>query len=292
MDGVSASRIEIDMIEFSGIEFRHVDNRIMSLRLVELGLSPAAMFGPNGEVLQPSEVLHKKPVLVERGSFRPVTHVNLDMMRCAREHFMASAESGGEEPVELMEITMRNLKASGDIDLRDFLARADVIGACGMPVIISDYFEFYRLAGYLSQFTKKRVGLLMGIPTLIDLFDVTYYADLEGGILESFGRLFKNDHRLYVYPLKRPNQNELTTVRNLELTPELSCLYRYLVESGWIIQMDHYNPDYLHIFSRDVLDKIKKCDDSWHKMVPEAVGELIRKRGLFGYPHKRNAEPT
>ncbi len=290
MDGVSAARIEIDMIEFSGIEFRHVDNRIMSLRLVELGLSPAAMFGPGGEVLQPSEVLHKKPVLVERGSFRPVTHVNLDMMRCAREHFLASPDSNGEEPVELMEITMRNLKASGDIDLRDFLARADVIGACGMPVIISDYFEFYRLAVYLSEFTKKRVGLLMGIPTLVDLFDVTYYADLEGGILESFGRLFKNDHRLYVYPLKRTAESQLVTVRNLELTPELSCLYRYLVESGWIIQMDNFNPDYLQIFSRDVLDKIKKCDDSWQKLVPEAVGALIRKRGLFGYPLRRNVE--
>ncbi len=290
MDGVSAARIEIDMIEFSGIEFRHVDNRIMSLRLVELGLSPAAMFGPSGEVLQPSEVLHKKPVLVERGSFRPVTHVNLDMMRSAREHFMASAESAGEEPVELMEITMRNLKASGNIDLRDFLSRADVIGACGMPVLISDYFEFYRLAGYLSQFTKKRVGLLMGIPTLIDLFDVTYYADLEGGILESFGRLFKNDHRLYVYPLKRPSDGALVTVENLELAPELLNLYRYLVESGWIVQMNNFKPEYLQIFSRDVLAKIKNSDASWEKMVPDVVGELIRKRGLFGYPHRRNGE--
>src|SRR3984893_14645576 len=87
LDGLTTAPIAIDMIEFSGIEFRHVDNRVMSLKLVQLGLSGAAMFGPSGEVLQPSEVLRKRPVLVERVSFRPVTKVNIDMIRSARERF-------------------------------------------------------------------------------------------------------------------------------------------------------------------------------------------------------------
>ena len=87
LDNLTTRRIEIDMIEFSGIAFRHVDNRVMSLRLVQLGLSGAAMFSATGEVLQPSEVLYKKPILVERGSFRPVTHVNVDMLRAAHEKF-------------------------------------------------------------------------------------------------------------------------------------------------------------------------------------------------------------
>ncbi|MGC8540481.1 MAG: TonB-dependent receptor [Phycisphaerae bacterium] len=282
MDGISSSRIEIDMIEFSGIEFRHVDNRIMSLRLVELGLSEAAMFGPSGEVLQPSEVLHKRPVIVERGSFRPVTHVNLDMMRCAREKFLAEADSTGEEPLQLFEITMRNLRAEGSIDLKDFLARADVLSACGMTVLISDYFEFYRLAGYLSQFTKKRIGLVMGVPTLIDLFDVTYYANLEGGILEAFGRLFKNDHKLYIYPL-RNSDGSLTTTETLDFSSELQKLFGYLVECGWIDQLENYNVQYLSIFSRDVLQKIQSRDSAWETMVPPPVAEIIKKRGLFGH---------
>src|SRR3712207_8885800 len=54
------SRIEIDLIEMKGIEFRAVDNRLMALKLVQLGLSGAAMFGPDRQVLQPSEVLSKK----------------------------------------------------------------------------------------------------------------------------------------------------------------------------------------------------------------------------------------
>src|SRR3977135_2280531 len=97
------------MIECSGIEFRRVDNRVMSLKLVQLGLSGAAMFGPSGEVLQPSGGLHKRPILVERGSFRPVTKVNIDMMNSAHERFAAEPKVDGGQVVELMEITMRNL---------------------------------------------------------------------------------------------------------------------------------------------------------------------------------------
>src|SRR5260221_6526520 len=140
LDNLTTQRIEIDMIEFSGIEFRHVDNRVMSLKLVQLGLSGAAMFGPSGEVLQPSEVLRKRPVLVERGSFRPVTKVNIDMVRSAHERFATEFEIKPDVIIELMEITMRNLLVTGTIDLSDFLARADLLAAAGKTVLISEYF--------------------------------------------------------------------------------------------------------------------------------------------------------
>ena len=195
------------MIEFSGIAFRHVDNRVMSLRLVQLGLSDAAMFAASGEVLQPSEVLHKRPILVERGSFRPVTHVNVDMLHAAHERFSQEpGVIGDEEVVQVMELTMNKLttasgQADGEIDLRDFLARADMLAACGNTVLISDYFEYYRLAAYLARYTKKKIGITMGAASLLELFDEKYYGGLDGGILESFGRLFKNDLKLYIYPL-------------------------------------------------------------------------------------------
>ncbi|NNM84277.1 MAG: TonB-dependent receptor [Phycisphaerales bacterium] len=281
LDNLSTERIEIDMIEFSGIEFRHVNNRIMSLRLVELGLSDAAMFGPGGEVLQPSEMLHNKPILVERGSFRPVTQVNLDMLKCAKAAFMKN--SNGEEPVELMEVTMHNLQADGAIDLKDFLARADVLSACGKTVLISDYFEFYRLGACLARYSRKPIGIVMGVPSLIDLFDEKYYGDLDGGILDSFGRLFKNDHKLYIYPLKEPKTGKLIKVDNLEPDAKLRKLYGYLVDRGCIEQLEGYDERYLSIFSRDVLNKIKSGDESWQDMVPPVVADLIRKRGYFGY---------
>src|SRR5215471_13533687 len=254
LDGLTTERIAIDMIELSGIEFRQVDNRLMSMKLVQLGLSGAAMFDPGGAVLQPSEVLYKKHVLVERGSFRPVCHVNIDMLRCARENFQRDLDAAGEhgEVVELMELTMRNLREEGgEVDRADFLARADMLAASGKTVLISDYFEYYRLAAYLGRYTRQRIAITMGASSLRDLFEEKYYAELEGGILESFGRLFKNDLRLYIYPLLDQAAGKLITVDNLEVATRLRKLYGYLVDAGAIRQLENVNRDYLHIFSRD-----------------------------------------
>jgi hypothetical protein len=283
LDHLSTRRIEIDMIEFSGIAFRHVDNRVMSLRLVQLGLSGAAMFSAKGEVLQPSEVLYKKPILVERGSFRPLTHVNLDMLRVALERFQAEPDVDADQVVTLAEITMRNLQANGDIDLRDFLARVDVLAACGMTVLISDYFEYYRLAAYLSRHSKKKIGITMGAGSLYDLFDHKFYTKLDGGILESFGRLFKNDLKLYIYPLLDRATGKLTTVDNIELSPEIRKLYEYLVDKNCIEQLDNFNPSCLMTFSREVLKQIQDGDMSWTEHVPAEVAELIQRRGFFGF---------
>jgi hypothetical protein len=286
LDSLTTARIEIDMIEFSGIEFRHVDNRLMSLKLVQLGLTGAAMFAADGTVLQPSEVLYKKPVLVERGSFRPVTHVNVDMLESAREKFSREPGIDGGAVVALMEITMRNLittTASGTVDVHDFLARADVLAACGTTVLISDYFEYYRLAAYLARHTKGKIGVVMGAGSLAELFDEQFYAALAGGILESFGRLFKNDLKLFIYPFLDQATGELTTVRNLAIAPGLRKLYEYLVDRGCIEQLESYHPEYLTIFSREVLRLIKACDPSWEAMVPAGVAEVIKHSGFFDY---------
>lgn len=284
LDKLTTGRIEIDVIEFRGIEFRSVDNRLITLKLVQLGLSGAAMFGPNHEVLQPSEVLYKKALLVERGSFRPPTHVNFDMLQCALEKFRADPAVAGKEVLPIFELTMRNLLAGGDdVDRRDFLARADLLAACGMTVLVSDYFEYYRLAAYLAWRTKERIGIVLGAPSLIELFDEKYYASLPGGILESFGRLFKNNLKLYVYPLLNGETGEMVTVENLPVAPELRKLYGYLADRGSFVALDNFNPEYLSIFSRDVLAKIADADPSWESMVPEGVSRMIRERHFFGF---------
>jgi hypothetical protein len=289
LDNLTTQRVEIDMIEFSGIEFRHVDNRVMSLKLVQLGLSGAAMFGPAGEVLQPSEILRKRPILVERGSFRPVTKVNIDMIRSAHERFASEPEVESDQVVELMEITMTNLLATGKIDLNDFLARADVLAAAGKTVLISDYFEYYRLAAYLARYTSQPIAVTMGIASLQDLFMEKYYAGLEGGILEAFGRLFTKDLRIYVYPLQDPATGQLSTVENLQMPGALHSLYSHLVERGRIKQLDNFDATVLHIFSRDVLRRIKDNDSSWEAMVPSEIALVIKDRQFFGY---RKAEDS
>src|ERR1700735_4100069 len=288
LDRLTTGRIEIDMIQFRGIEFRKVDNRLMALKLVQVGLSGVAMFGPDREVLQPSEVLRKHPVLVERGSFRPPTHVNLDMLETARARFSEDPAVAGKPVLTLTEITMRNLLAGGaDVDRRDFLARAELLAACGMTVLITDYFDYYRLAAYIAERTSERIGIVMGVPSLIDLFDEKNHVQLPGGILESFGRLFKNELKLYVYPLQAGSGDSMCTVNDISVGAELQPLYDYLASRGSFVDLDNYRPEYLSIFSRDVLRRIAANDDSWECMVPDDVAALIKRRAFFGYTRQR-----
>ena len=284
LDGLSIERIEIDLVDFSGDLFQAVDNRIISLWLVQLGLSGAAMFSADGKVLQPSEHLRKKNILVERGRFRPVTHVNIDMLNSARKQFEAEDNSAPEETVAIMEMTMHNLSMDGDvIDLDDFLSRADVLEATGHTVMISDFPEYHRLATYLSRYTKGRIGMTMGAHSLADLFEEHYYTNLKGGILEGFGRLFKHNVKLYIYPFKNPESGQLTKVDNLDVNAEQKRFYEYLLDRQCIEQIEEYNESFLDIFSPDVLKKISAGEHGWEQLVPNVVAEKIKYQFLFGY---------
>jgi len=190
----------------------------------------------------------------------------------------------GKPILGLMELTMRNLLAGGtEVDRRDFLGRAEVLAACGMTVLISDYFEYHRLAAYLSWRTREPIAIVLGVPSIYELFDEKYYTQLPGGILENFGRLLKNNLKIYVYPLQRSPTDELQTIHSVNLKSDLQLLYDYLVRRGSFVQLDNYNPEYLSIFSRDVLKRIASGDESWDQVVPPQVADIIRRRGFFGY---------
>lgn len=285
-DDLTRERIEVDMVKFSGPAFEKVDNRLMSLQLVEQGLTQAAMFTANGEVVNAADMLHSKTILVERGSFRPVTKVTLDMLRCAEAQFVQEPGVQGQELLVLMEMTLTNLASGGQIDHRDFLDRVDLLRTLGKTVLVSNFAEFHRLAAYLFRYTKHKIGIVLGVPTLREVFDEKFYPDLEGGILESFGRLFKNDLKLYVYPLLDPATGALITAGNLRVEPHLRHLYAYLLENRFIEALKDYNTDCLPIFSGHALAKIQKGDASWEEMVPAEVGRIIKDRSLLGYRAK------
>jgi hypothetical protein len=301
-DNLGTDRIEVDMLRFSGHCFETIDNRLMSLHLVECRLTNAVMFGPKGEVLQPSEVLHKKAILVERGSFRPVTHVNVDMIACATAQFVQEPAVKGKEVVVLMEITMNNLLSEGALDARDFLSRVDLLADIGFTVLISNYSEYYRLTSYFRRYTKEMIGIAIGINNLLEIFNEKYYDNLEGGILESFGRLFRNAVKLYVYPMsseayhryiiessktgaaaQSAAPNILITAKNVRVVDHLASLYAHLLENRFIGNIVGFDTNILGIFSRDALKKIRDHDLQWESMVPEPVAVAIKGRGLFGH---------
>jgi len=283
MEDLTRERIEVDMVQFSGPCFEKVDNRLMSLQLVQQGLTDAAMFTSDGEMVQPAEMLYKKTVLVERGSFRPVTNTTLDMLERAQEQFMMEPGVKGEQPVVLMEMTMRNLLSEGTVDPKDFLARVDILSALGKTVLISNYARYYKLVAYLSRYTQKSIGIALGIPSLREIFDEKFYTDLEGGLLESLGRLFKSSVKLYVYPWRDPVTGKVSTAENMKVAPHLQNLYAYLIENHCVESIHKHNVEFLPIFSRDVLARIQTYDPSWETMVPPPIVEIIKRDKLFGY---------
>lgn len=310
-DNLAAERIEVDMLRFHGPSFAEVDNRLMALHLVECALTNAVMFGQNCEVLQPSEVLYKRPILLERGSFRPVTHVNVDMINCAAAQFVQEPPVKGKDVTILMEITMRNLLSDGELDAHDFLSRVDLLSEIGFTVLISNYSEFYRLTSYLRRYTKEMIGVAMGINNLLEIFNEKYYENLEGGILESFGRLFRNAVKLYIYPMKKDAYarytldsgahntsvhsfaaNVLISAKNVRIAEHLANLYAHLIENHYVDCILGFDAAILDILSRDVLKKIKEQDALWEQMVPAPVVRAIKRRGLFGYsPHAALPQP-
>lgn len=282
-DDISTDNVEIDMIDFSGPAFTYVDNRLMSLQLVKSGMTDAVIFNSEGNNMLPADILYKKNIFAVRGSFRPVTLVNIDMFEKGLEMFMNDSNCGHEETVVLFEITISNLRAAGYIDERDFLDRVDVLAKLGYTVIISNFSEYYRLIDYFANYTNGKIGVAMGVNNLLDVFDEKYYKNLSGGILEAFGKFFKQDMRVYLYPYKDPETHESLTSNNLKVQDNLKELYKYFKLNQRIVDIKNFNPDYSEIYSRDILNKIANHETGWEKQVPEGVADMIIERGMFGY---------
>ena len=287
-DNIDIDQIEVDMINFSGPRFMYVDNRLMSLYLVKNGFTDAVMFGPDGNNLLPAQQLYKKNILTLRGSFRPVTKVNMDMYERAKELFCDDKKVDHDKTKVIFEITLSNLRGEkGEINERDFLDRTELLCSLGHNVMITNFQEYFKLVEYLSQFTKKRMGMVMGVYNLIQIFDEKYYRDLSGGILEAFGKLFFKDLKVYLYPLKDRETGEYIDSENLKVHPRMKELYKFFKHNGKIVDIKNYNPKILEIFSREVLKMISKGEEGWEEMLPEGIAEQIKAKRLFSYSRRK-----
>ena len=282
-ENLAPGRIQVDLIKFSGPSFAKIDNRLINLQLVSQGLTDAVMFTADGEMVQPSEILYKKAILIERGSFRPVTYATNDMLEGARGQFLKESGCSEEDTVVLMEMTLENLLSEGQLNHADFLARVDILGALGRTVLISKFGEYYRLAGYLSRYTNRMIGLVMGVPSWIEILDEKYYLNLEGGILEALGRMFKHGLKLYVYPMIDETTGAILSATKVHVAPNLRALFQYLIDNCYIQEIADYRKDFLRIYPATVLAKLKAGDKSWEEMVPPEVAQIIKEREFFGY---------
>jgi hypothetical protein len=285
MDNLTRDRMEVDMIKFSGPAFAGVDNRLMSLQLVQQRLTNAVLFSPGGEVLEPAELLYRVPVLVERGSFRPVTTVSMEMLGQSLAQMSREPDMRGREPVELMEMTLRNLQSLGEqVVHEDFLARVDVLRALGRVVMVTNYSRFHNVTTYLRRYTPERVGMVMGIPTLAQILEERHYADLPGGLLEALGRLLAGPVKVYVYPWRNEATGELVNAVNFAVPAGLGHLFAYLRENGFIESLDAPADADLSVMPRQVLAMIQAGNPEWERFVPREVVGVIKEKRLFGLP--------
>ena len=280
-------RVAIDMIRITGPEFESLDNRWLSLMLVKHGLTDVAMFGPDGKNIHASEFLYKKNVMVVRGSFRPTTLVNLDMLRCSWEHFRNDLGDAAAKSFLLTEITIDNLCSEGELDVRDFLDRADVLCALGQTVVVSNCEHRQKLMHYLSDHKVQKLGMAIGVRELLDLISDNYHQNQDGRLLSAFGELFTRNVKFYVYPSLQEGSEELMTCENLPVPEGVKFLYRHLLDSGQIVDVTGFKVDQLHIFSKEVHRMLQTNEQGWEEMVSPKVAKLIRERCLFGFPYQQ-----
>jgi hypothetical protein len=205
------------------------------------------------------------------------------MLDGARRVFLKHCDCSEDDVVVLMEMTLENLLADGRVDHADFLARVDILGALGRTVLISRFREYYRLAAYLFRYTNKAIGLVMGVPSLIEILNEKYYTNLEGGILEALGRMFKGGLKLYVYPMIDEGTGRVISATKVKVASNLRSLFRYLIDNQYIQEITEYHLNYLRIHPSDVLAKLQSGDSSWERMIPPEVVHMIKKREFFGY---------
>ena len=281
-DHLDKDQLEIDTINFSGPRFKDVDNRLMSLQLVKNGMTDAVIFDPEGKNILPAAILYKKNILTLRGSFRPVTKVNMDMYKESLKMFLDENKVDAENTLVIFEITLSNLRSDGEIDEKDFMDRAELLCSLGQTVMISNFQEYYKVVEYFAKYTKARMGLAMGVNNLVDIFDEKYYRHLSGGILEAFGKLFYRDMKVYLYPMIDEN-GIIMNSETLKVHPRMKELYKFFKYNGKVVDITNFNPKNLEVFSREVLKMINENKPGWETMLPTGVAQIIKEQELFGY---------
>ncbi|MEK9958238.1 MAG: TonB-dependent receptor [Flavobacteriaceae bacterium] len=282
-DHIDKDALEIDTINFSGPVFESVDNRLMSLQLIKNGMTEAVMFDGSENNVLPARVLYKKNILALRGSFRPVTMVNVDMFQKSYDIFVQEPNVEEDKTVVVFEITLSNLMAQGELDEKDFMDRAKLLCSLGHTVMISNFKEYYRLVDYFSHYSKNQMALAMGVNNFLEIFKEDYYEDLSGGILEAFGKMFYNNLKVYLYPMEEKQSGKIINSNNLRLHPRMKEFYKFFKYNGKVVDIFDYEEKYLNIFSREILKKIKDKSEGWEEGLPSGIAEMIKDQHMFGY---------
>ncbi len=282
-DNLAPDRIEIDSIEFRGPYFEDQDNRAINLHLIRSWKTRAIMFKPDGSSVIPAEMLYKKNVLTIRGSFKPATKLNVDMIEQGLNSFKNAHNITEDNTIVLAEISLNDTSGNDlGVPEDDLIARVDLLNSQGYSVMISDYTRYFSLRAYFRQYTSLQIGIVLGMINVREIFDEKKYEGVEGGILEGFGKLFPDNTRLFVYP-ELDEDGNLSDFTNIKVPDHLRYLYRHLLENNFIFGIDCSDKDILNIYSRDILKQLPNGCGDWENCVPENIAQTIIDNQYFGF---------
>lgn len=282
-DNLKQGQLEIDSIEFSGPYFDELDNRALNVHLIRSWKTRAIMFKPDGSVIVPAEMLHRKNVLTIRGTFRPITRLNVDMIEQGLKFFTEMEGVTRDNSIALAEISLNDMRGNDlNVSEDDLIERVTVLNSLGYSVMISDYTRYFSLRAYFRQFTQLQIGIVVGVANIREIFDPRSYKGVEGGILEGFGKLFPDHTRLLVYP-EIDKTGQLRDYTNIDLPDNLQYLYRYLLENQFIFGIECSDHELFKIHSLEVYNSLQGGRGDWETCLPEGVAEQIISKRYFGF---------
>ena len=229
-DHVPRERVEVDFVSVSGPVFAGADDRDLTLRLLQRRLTRAVMFSTDGRPVEPSAALYKRALYVVPGESGAVRASDLDMLAAAVDQ-LGNAD---ERSVSLAGIAVAPGEA-GDAaaGAAEVLARVDALAAAGLTTLVSDFGELWQLAAFFERFTRVRVVFVASAEALAEAFRDKRFEELDGGVFEALGRLFKRWVRVAVYPSVPGVGAPLA----LSVGPDYQHLLQHLRHAGLILEI-------------------------------------------------------
>jgi hypothetical protein len=254
-DGMDPGRLEVDYIEVSGPSFSGVDTKRINISLLRTGLASAILFDKDQNPIPSTEFFHKRPILLERGTFRALHQMFPGLAQACQKQLKNVAGAGAKEAAYVLEITLNNILRAQQSTDDEVLTVVGQLCEHQHNVLVSNYSEFFHLTQYLRRFSQLPIGFIVSVALLPLLLEDERYSLLKGGVLEASARLFQQQVHLLVYPVEtklfkfylelikfdiskvRVPRDGMVMARNLTLQEVNNHLLRYLIESGIIVDV-------------------------------------------------------
>jgi hypothetical protein len=256
LDSLTLSRAEIDYIHLEGPAFEGISNERAALQLLRHRLCHAIAFDRTGKLTQPSDLLHRNPVIMQRGSFQQASSRFSEMLQIAHRRLLRELTIEPQSILTCFELTTHGVRPGDKLNDDQILERLRMLGEFGVPTFVTDFTETYHITEFLRRYTKEPIRLVIGVGTLVPLLKSGFYAGVEGGLLEGLGKLLMQGVKMYVFPMSSENfSTKLTaygvdagfcrsigdgpvTARSLQFHGGLHHLYSYLLAAGHLIAVD------------------------------------------------------